>query len=263
MFQRARKWTSSELKGRIHRRHPLEKGWFTTSEFCPTSGSGGSERMDAVAVCLYRGRGFATHGFEVKVRRSDWLDELNNPAKNSAGLAEVDFWWIVAPSTDVVRLKELEPKWGLYTCSGRGLRATRRAERLKKEDSPFSRPFVVSLLWKVANLKMPGEEMLEAAFRKGRDEKRAEVQEFERKLAGCDTRAYVRYKKACDAFQEKAGIAVQHYDGGAIGAIVRAVGTQVGRSRMRGEIVDVKQRLEAAAGQLKAALKELKIMGKG
>jgi hypothetical protein len=164
-----RKWTAKELKERIGRRHPLDKGWFTVTEFCPTSGRQyDAGRMDALAVCLYKGRGFATHGFEVKVDRSDWLSELNNPSKNSHGLAEVDFWWLVVPSTEIAKPEELPPKWGLFTCSGKGLRVTKRAERLKDEAAPFGRPFVVSLLWKLAYFKTPGEKALEEARKEGR-----------------------------------------------------------------------------------------------
>ncbi|GAG48625.1 unnamed protein product, partial [marine sediment metagenome] len=74
-----KKWRAEELKRRIECKHPIGKGWFTVTEMSPSSGAGSSAgRMDACAVCLYGGRGFAVHGFEVKVSRADWLAELNN-----------------------------------------------------------------------------------------------------------------------------------------------------------------------------------------
>lgn len=262
MSKTAKKWTAAELKARVQRRHPLKKGWFTVTEFCPSSGGGGRERTDAVAVCLYSSRGFAVHGFEVKVSRSDWLGELNDPSKNSLGLTEVDYWWVVAPSVDVVRLSELESRWGLYTCSGRGLRATRRAERLNDEGSSFSRPFVVSLLWKVANFETPGEAALKAAKREGKREAEARSQEFERRRAGCDTELLKRLKKACDRFREKAGISVEHYDGGEIGEIVRAMATKHGRRGLRANIVEARRQAGIVDGHLKAALGQVDAFGK-
>jgi hypothetical protein len=121
----------------------------------------------------------------------------------------------------------------------------------------------VSLLWKVANHEMPGAEALEAARQEGRDESTAEVQEFERKLAGCDTKLFERLKKACDGFRDKAGIAVEHYDGGEVGAIVRAMSTDHGRRRLRGDIAAARRELGGVDGRLRDALLELDASAKG
>jgi hypothetical protein len=206
----AKKWTSTELKDRICRRHPLAKGWYTTTEISPASGSGGrAGRMDAVAACLYGGRGFEVLGFEVKISRADWLNELNNPSKNSIGLDEVDRWYVVAPSTDIVKLEELPPKWGLFTCSGAGLRETRRAERLKEESEKFSRPFVVSLLWRVANFETPGDKALATAYEAGLKEGRGENRRSSKHEVDRDLRELERLRKAVDKFEERSGVSIE------------------------------------------------------
>lgn len=224
-------FTALNLKERVKRRHPLDKGWFTVTELCPVSGMGGSAgRMDAAAVCLYTSRSFAVHGFEVKVDRSDWLTELNDPSKNSLGLEEVDYWWIVAPSTDVVRVSELPKRWGLYTCSGRGLRVTRRAERLKDEDTGFSRAFVVSLLWKVTRFKTPNAEALKELD---------------------------RLKCVMEEFEERAGVSMRKYDAGTIGDIARAVRSANGRDRLRRSIRSAMRSTSVIDVGLRSAVEEI------
>ena len=68
------RWTAQELADRIARRHPLAKGWYTVTEFCPASGNQyKAGRMDVLVVCLYSRSGFSVHfarGEESKKRRS-------------------------------------------------------------------------------------------------------------------------------------------------------------------------------------------------
>lgn len=69
------------------------------------------------------------HGHEVKVSRSDWLQELADPSKAESWKRHCDRWWLVAPD-GVVRPGELPDGWGLLVPSGAGLRAKVMAPRL-------------------------------------------------------------------------------------------------------------------------------------
>jgi hypothetical protein len=68
---------------------------------------------DFVAMDLWPSKGFALHGHEVKVSRSDWLGELRQPEKSAEFIPYMTYWWIVAGHNDIVRKDELPPGWGL------------------------------------------------------------------------------------------------------------------------------------------------------
>jgi len=253
-----RKWTAKELKARIVRKHPLTRGWFTVEEFCPSSGDASrGGRMDVLAVALYGSREFSAHGFEVKVARSDWLSELNNPSKNAVALQEVDFFWLVVPSTDIAKPEELPPKWGLMTCSGRGLRIYKRAERLKKDHAPFSRPFIVSLLWKVAHWKSPTQKALADEYRRGVNDGRDENRDMDRQLAGLDVRHYEKLKQQCADFKARSGIEVWQYSGGDVSKIFKALRDVDRASWLRSQLASSSKTASQLHDTIEAGRKQL------
>lgn len=73
----------------------------------------GSRRIDGLYCGFFGSRGKFLRGYEIKVARSDWLAELDQPAKAETWEQNVHEWWIVAPDTDVVRPEELPHGWGL------------------------------------------------------------------------------------------------------------------------------------------------------
>lgn len=73
----------------------------------------GSRRADALYVGFFQSRGKFLVGHEVKASRADWLHELDQPAKAEVWVPNCHEWWIVAPSTEVVRPAELPEGWGL------------------------------------------------------------------------------------------------------------------------------------------------------
>lgn len=73
----------------------------------------GSRRADALYVGFFVSRGKRLTGFEIKVARSDWLAELDQPAKAEAWHPHCHAWYVVAPDTDIVRPEELPDGWGL------------------------------------------------------------------------------------------------------------------------------------------------------
>lgn len=73
----------------------------------------GSRRADALYVGFFRSRGKFLVGHELKVARSDWLHELDQPEKAEVWAQECHQWYAVAPSTAIVRPEELPHGWGL------------------------------------------------------------------------------------------------------------------------------------------------------
>lgn len=71
-----------------------------------------ARRIDALAIGLTRARA-GLDGFEIKVSRSDWLHELDQPRKADAWFDHTHRWWVLAPSTAIVHPEELPEGWGL------------------------------------------------------------------------------------------------------------------------------------------------------
>lgn len=107
--------------------------------------TGGRARRwaDAIAMGLWPSRGLALQGFEIKVSRSDWLNELRQPAKAEAIARYCRYWWIVTPPA-LVREGELPETWGHYEVRGNGLKTVRAAPPL--DPVPVSPEFLAALL---------------------------------------------------------------------------------------------------------------------
>jgi hypothetical protein len=80
-----------------------EVGWNAT----------GTTRCDAIFVGFTGTSGRMMVGHEAKASRSDWLNELSKPGKADAWADECHAWYVVAPSTAVVKPEELPLGWGL------------------------------------------------------------------------------------------------------------------------------------------------------
>ena len=95
------------------------------------NGTGGVRvrTADAIAMSVWPSRGLRLHGFEVKVSRSDWKRELENPAKAESVCTFCDHWWIAAPD-GVVERSELPPTWGLLEADKKKLKTTVQAPEL-------------------------------------------------------------------------------------------------------------------------------------
>ena len=117
-------YTAAELIKALETKYSLQNGYAFFTEITP--GLGGGRRADGLAIGLYSSRGHYVYGFEVKVRRSDWLHELKDPAKAEAMFPYCNFWYLVA-APGVCNKEELPDGWGLLEPSTRGLRTAVKA----------------------------------------------------------------------------------------------------------------------------------------
>jgi hypothetical protein len=68
---------------------------------------------DAVAIGMYRTVGQLLWGFEIKVSRSDWLHELQQPEKSESFLRYCDRFALVVSDQNIVLPGELPEPWGM------------------------------------------------------------------------------------------------------------------------------------------------------
>lgn len=81
-------------------------------EVADSTGAAGKRYADAVAVGLWPSHGHRIEGIEVKVSRSDFLNEMKAPEKSQAVFQFCHRWWLACPK-GMVKPEELPPTWGL------------------------------------------------------------------------------------------------------------------------------------------------------
>lgn len=106
--------TAAEMLDRL-RRHYIKPGPMPGGIFLPECGLNGAtaRRVDALYVGFTSTSGRHLVGHEIKVSRSDWLHELNQPGKADLWADQCHAWYAVAPSTDIIKPEELPAGWGL------------------------------------------------------------------------------------------------------------------------------------------------------
>lgn len=160
-------WTAYKVLDKLQK-GPFKAGAHTMlREVRNATGYARRERYaDAVVVSTWPSRGLWLAGVEVKVARSDWRKELEQPEKSAPIQKYCDFWWVAAPA-GVVELGEVPETWG-YVEVGRSCKTVVKAPRLKPE--PLGLAFLASILRKV-------EESQGAIAAVARREAREELQE--------------------------------------------------------------------------------------
>lgn len=116
----AERLTARDVLARLERHYIKPGEGLPGGVFLPevTHDRQGGARCDALYVGFTTSRGRYLIGHEVKVARSDWLHELDQPEKADVWASQCHSWYVVAPSADIVRPDELPPGWGLLTCDG-------------------------------------------------------------------------------------------------------------------------------------------------
>jgi hypothetical protein len=82
---------------------------------------GSTRRADLVRIGMWASRGTGIDVHEIKISRSDWLRELDDPAKAEAWWPYCNRFWITAPP-GIVRDGELPAGWGLMQPQARSRR---------------------------------------------------------------------------------------------------------------------------------------------
>lgn len=110
---------------------------YLTEVTAPTS----NRRADVVHVGLWQNRGAGRIDVcELKTSRSDFLREINDPAKAEAWWPYSTAFWLVVPHVSIAKPEDLPPGWGLMVPSGRGRRfkvLVKPEERTPQIDVPL------------------------------------------------------------------------------------------------------------------------------
>ena len=114
------------------------------------SSTGGANNIaDVMVLGAWKSSGNLLEGFEVKVSRADWLNEVKNPDKCVPTKKFCDKWWLVIADRSMVKEGELPDDWGMMVVEEDimgtpVLKVAKQAPRLEAE--PMTHDFVASLL---------------------------------------------------------------------------------------------------------------------
>jgi hypothetical protein len=143
-----------------------EPAYITLEEVRDATGFDGVRTADAMAIGLYRSRGKAVWGFEMKVSRADWLKELKQPEKSESILRFCDYWAVVVSDKNIVKEGELPPSWGMYVAQKNRLK--RLVPCPKLTPVPMSITMLTALLYNVDHKhKKLEEKRLREEYEKG------------------------------------------------------------------------------------------------
>lgn len=109
------------------------------------SSTGGAATIaDVMILGAWHSSGNLLEGFEVKVSRADWLNELKNPTKCLPSKQYCHKWWLVIADAAMVKEGELPEDWGMMAVENGTLKIIKKAPML--EPVPLAMDFLASLL---------------------------------------------------------------------------------------------------------------------
>lgn len=220
--------SSADVRAALLTRFPVDQ-YLSIAE-APMHSDRGGRKLDVLVLALWKSRGLAVDGVEIKVSMSDFRRELAQPEKADWWWQRCDRFWIAAPADVAKKIQpELPPAWGLLSCTPSGVRATVQAPRnSERQEIPW--PTMIGLLRAAADA---GSNALAWARQQGWDEGLAHAKtrpewnaeitdssEYRRTVGDLE-----RLRESVQAFEEASGIRLDHFTGGnqRLGAVVRAV----------------------------------------
>ncbi|MEU4576156.1 hypothetical protein [Nonomuraea sp. NPDC023979] len=113
---------------------------------------GSNRRCDLLRVGVWQSRGLSIDVHELKTSRSDWLRELDNPAKAEAWWPYSSRFWIVAPPK-LIQPEELPTGWGLMEPpTGAGRRRFKMVVKPAERAPKLTMQLLAELLGRAANM---------------------------------------------------------------------------------------------------------------
>jgi hypothetical protein len=212
------KVTSGAIRVLLRKRYRGD-AWAIFDEVPNSTGYGRSRVCDMLVMSLWPSRGLELHGFEIKVTRADWLNEIRDPDKSEEFKKYCDRWWLVAPSRKILK-DDLPADWGFMWVRKGKLVVSRGAPQLKPK--PMLRPFLASIL-RCAKRASPGEEERKSIKQAAEEEARKRLARHSRIGVPAAQDKLERLQTSIAAFEEKSGIRIADYNGLHLGEEVALV----------------------------------------
>lgn len=195
--------------------------WAIAAEVGNGTGMACNRRCDLLAMSLWPSKGLHLHGHEIKVSRSDWLREIQDPSKAEAFSKHCHFWWIVAPK-GVVKLEELPTAWGLMNVLESGSIRIASAASIRT-DAAIDYSLLAAIMRAVTQ-QSTSERALsdeyQRGYREGYDRIRKQDERDRERREKIEGGEFDRLKKSVEAFESSSGIRIGSWNGQKIGEAV-------------------------------------------
>lgn len=255
MTEETKKLTANDVYLLLEKRYP-KIAYAIFPQVAKGTGSNVRNYADAIVMGLWPSRGLEVEGFEIKVARGDWLQELKRPDKANAICKYCNRWWIVAGSKDVVKLDELPKSWGLLVANGDCLRVAKQAPLLEPEQMAHS--FVAAILRRAQD-HQPSKEALKAEYSRGYEDGRKE----EKRSQPYELRDLQRLSEKVKEFNEAAGfnavgLDVAGWNGGAeLGKACKIV-LAGGHEKIADDLAWLERKLTTELDEIKKTIRDYK-----
>ena len=134
---------AADIKAALLKRYaaPGHRVFFEVSN---DTGTAARRWIDAVAVGIWPSTGHEIVGIEIKVSRSDWLRELQQPQKAQELMRFCSRWYLACPEK-MVKPDELPATWGMLALTDGGrFKVTTAARQIEPE--PLTAGFMMAVL---------------------------------------------------------------------------------------------------------------------
>lgn len=174
---------TGELTEMVISKYSAHNGAANLGKYIPltqvASSTGGATNIaDLMIVGAWHSSGNFLEGFEIKVSRADWLNEVKNPTKCEPSKRYCHKWWLVIADEKMVKEGELPEDWGMMAVVDGALKIVKKAPALAPV--PLEIDFVASLLRTDARETIP----LDVHRDKMKDHKRDVEAEYKKRYGG-------------------------------------------------------------------------------
>ena len=211
--------TSEEVWAALRTRYSAPR-YATLAEVRDATGLAHTRTADAIVLSLWQSDGYELLGIEIKISRSDFLQELKDVKKADAVLRYCDRFFLAVGDADIVKEGELPSGWGLLVPKGDKLVVKREAPKL--EPIPITRKFLGGLM-RAAEDQLGKKREIDEMIRRARHEGLTEG----RKMAENDVAVADKIKKQLEdklsMITKNLGFWINEHNSASIGAMVKAI----------------------------------------
>lgn len=238
--------TSSDIVAGMAKRYAAPE-WAMFFNVANGTGWRGKRYADAVGMSLFPSRGLELHGFEIKVSKSDYRREAEQPEKAETIAAYCDRWWVVTPP-GLLDGENLPLNWGWLAYDGRAFYTKQKAAKL--EAKAMDRTMLAALLRRAHE---SNEGRLAGMVAEKTAGVEAEVTRRVEQQLSYRTRDHQSLKSAVEAFEKGAGVKIENWRGEDIGRAVKVV-EATGLTRTYDRASELSSRFRNIADQIDKAI---------
>jgi hypothetical protein len=203
------KITAAMVKAALRKRFCAPE-WAIMFEVGDATGARHTRFADAVAMSLWPSRGLELHGIEIKVARSDWLNERKQPEKAETIARFCECWQLVTGPHVVHDVAEIPPAWGWIEFDGAKFHERKKPRRTTAE--PITRAFLAALLRRVSSADAA---VIDELVAKRCADAEARIEERITREIQFRTRKFEALQHAVAAFEKASGLKIDGREWGA------------------------------------------------